>query len=195
MSNYELYLILNPILGNEGYIAESNKIQTFLQEKVGATDLKVTIEGNKKLAYPINKSWSGCYVSITFTLSPEAKTNIGIIEKFLNISTSVMRYMIDNLDEYITQADKQQLNETEIKTHRDLNKKNSGTKKCIVKHIGFRVIDYKNTEFLEQFMSPYAKIFGRERTGVSAKYQRKIGKAIKKARHMALLPFTAKHMD
>jgi small subunit ribosomal protein S18 len=194
MMKYELYLILNPILGNEAFKAEMTKIQTLLETKINAKNVEVNMEGLKKLAYPINKQWTGCYVLVNFELEEGSQMSIGLIEKAININTAVIRYMINNLDEYLLQKSKENLNKTEIMTHNELNKAKPLNKKCIVKHIGYRAIDYRDTKFLAQFMSPYGKIFGKERTGVSAKYQRKISKAIKKSRHMALLPFTSKHM-
>ena len=53
-------------------------------------------------------------------------------------------------------------------------------------------IDYQNTELLNQFISGQAKIISPRRTSVCAKHQRKLAKAIKKARVMGLLPFTRK---
>ncbi|MBZ5969171.1 30S ribosomal protein S18 [Leuconostoc gasicomitatum] len=50
-------------------------------------------------------------------------------------------------------------------------------------------IDYKNTELLERFISERGKILPRRVTGTSAKNQRKVTIAIKRARIMALLPF------
>ncbi len=194
MKNYELYLILNPILGNEGFKSETASIEKILEAKLKAKTITSEIEGLKKLSYPIKKQWTGCYVLVKFELEEGDQMNFAVLEKALNVNTSVVRYMFTNMDEYNVQKSKESLNESEIQTHQDLNKSNSQNKKCIVRHIGFRAIDYKDTKFLSQFMSPYAKIFARERTGVSAKYQRKVTKAIKKARHMALLPFTAKHM-
>jgi len=49
--------------------------------------------------------------------------------------------------------------------------------------------DYKDTQFLRKFMSPHAKILGRKRTGSCQKHQKLVTKALKRARHMALLPF------
>ena len=51
------------------------------------------------------------------------------------------------------------------------------------------VIDYKDVELLKRFISDRGKILSRRVTGTSAKYQRQLVKAIKNARHMALLPF------
>lgn len=56
-----------------------------------------------------------------------------------------------------------------------------------VKHI-----DYKNTEVLRSFINQHARIQGRSRTGVSAKQQRRITQAIKRARFMGLLPYIEK---
>ena len=50
-------------------------------------------------------------------------------------------------------------------------------------------VDYKDTEFLERFINEQGKILPRRVTGVSAKMQRQITRAVKRARHLALLPF------
>ncbi len=52
-------------------------------------------------------------------------------------------------------------------------------------------IDYKDVDLLKKFVSERGKILPRRVTGTSAKYQRKLTRAIKVARIMALLPFTA----
>lgn len=51
--------------------------------------------------------------------------------------------------------------------------------------------DYKDTQFLRRFMSPHAKILSRVKTGTCAKHQRMVAQALKRARHMALLPFVS----
>ena len=51
-------------------------------------------------------------------------------------------------------------------------------------------IDYKDTDTLKKFISERGKILPRRVTGTSAKYQRKLTIAIKRARQMALLPYT-----
>ena len=54
--------------------------------------------------------------------------------------------------------------------------------------------DYKDIDLLRSFITERGKIRPRRQTGVSAKQQRAIARAIKRARHMALLPFTSEHM-
>jgi small subunit ribosomal protein S18 len=51
-------------------------------------------------------------------------------------------------------------------------------------------IDYKNSELMRRFLSPEGKILPGRRTGLTSKNQRKITKAIKRARAIGLLPFT-----
>lgn len=56
-----------------------------------------------------------------------------------------------------------------------------------------KAIDYKDTELLSQFITERKKIMPRRNTGLNAQEQRRISVAIKKARHMALLPYTVLH--
>jgi small subunit ribosomal protein S18 len=53
-------------------------------------------------------------------------------------------------------------------------------------------IDYKDVKLLQKFMSSFAKIVSRKRSGVCQKHQRTLSNAIKRARIMALLPFVQK---
>ena len=52
-----------------------------------------------------------------------------------------------------------------------------------------KYVDYKDPEFLKKFLNEQGKILPRRVTGTSLKYQRKVSQAIKRARHLALLPF------
>ncbi len=56
------------------------------------------------------------------------------------------------------------------------------------------VIDYKDPEKLYGFVSDRGKIAPRRRTGTCARHQRVLARAIKRARHLALLPYVAAHM-
>jgi small subunit ribosomal protein S18 len=53
------------------------------------------------------------------------------------------------------------------------------------------VIDYKDVPLLRQHITNRGKIKPRRKTGVCAKHQRRLATAIKRARHIALLPYTA----
>ncbi len=64
-------------------------------------------------------------------------------------------------------------------------------KKCPFTQAKFEHIDYKDVETLSKFITERGKILPRRITGVSAYFQRRLSKAIKLARHVALLPFVA----
>jgi len=62
-------------------------------------------------------------------------------------------------------------------------------KYCRFKKSGIKYIDYKDANFLMKFVNEQGKILPRRLTGTSLKYQKKVGKAIKRARHIALMPY------
>ena len=55
-----------------------------------------------------------------------------------------------------------------------------------------KFIDYKDIELLKRFLSPSARMLSRRRSGVTAKNQRMLENAIKRARFMGLIPYVAK---
>ena len=64
-------------------------------------------------------------------------------------------------------------------------------KYCRFKKNGIKYIDYKDANFLMKFLNDQGKILPRRITGTSLKYQRKVAQAVKRARHLAILPFVA----
>ncbi|MBO4744447.1 MAG: 30S ribosomal protein S18 [Bacteroidales bacterium] len=67
----------------------------------------------------------------------------------------------------------------------EVNKK----KYCRFKKLGIKYIDYKDANFLLKFVNEQGKILPRRITGTSNKYQKKVAQAVKRARHLALLPY------
>jgi small subunit ribosomal protein S18 len=57
-----------------------------------------------------------------------------------------------------------------------------------------KTIDYKDVATLRRYLTDRGKIRSRRKTGTCAKHQRRLAVAIKRARHLALLPFTAEHI-
>jgi small subunit ribosomal protein S18 len=64
-------------------------------------------------------------------------------------------------------------------------------KQCYFSQNNIQHIDYKDTEILKKFLNPHARMMSRKKTGITAKNQRKLSLAIKRARLMALLPYVA----
>jgi len=70
--------------------------------------------------------------------------------------------------------------------------KRDQNKSCYFCQNEIKEIDYKDTQTLQRFISSYAKIMPRKRSAVCAKHQRKLAQAIKRARFLALLPFSVR---
>ncbi len=70
-----------------------------------------------------------------------------------------------------------------------INRQQQVKKYCRFKKHGIKYVDYKDPNFLIKFVNEQGKILPRRMTGTSVKYQKKVAQAIKRARHLALLPF------
>ena len=90
----------------------------------------------------------------------------------------------------IDQAGKSNQGEIRYLTPLDIATKNQ-KKYCRFKRSGIKYIDYKDPDFLLKFINEQGKILPRRLTGTSLKFQRKISVAVKRARHLALLPYQA----
>ena len=82
-------------------------------------------------------------------------------------------------------------NQTEIKYLTPIAVDVKKKKYCRFKKSGIKYIDYKDASFLLRFINEQGKILPRRVTGTSLKYQRKVGQAVKRARHIAVLPYVA----
>ena len=83
-------------------------------------------------------------------------------------------------------------NDGEIRYLTPLDIDNTTVKKyCRFKKYGIKYIDYKDPEFLLKFVNEQGKLLPRRITGTSLKYQRKVSVAVKRARHLALMPYVA----
>ena len=80
----------------------------------------------------------------------------------------------------------------DIKYLTPLNIDTSKQKKyCRFKRSGIKYIDYKDADFLLKFVNEQGTLLPRRLTGTSLKFQRKVATAVKRARHLALMPYVA----
>jgi small subunit ribosomal protein S18 len=77
---------------------------------------------------------------------------------------------------------------------RDKDGKTKRKKICYFTENKIKHIDYKDEKLLRKFVNERGKIVSRKISGTSAVYQRELAIAIKRARHLALLPFVAENM-
>jgi len=78
-----------------------------------------------------------------------------------------------------------------------LSNPNIGDKRkkyCRFRKYGIKYIDYKDEQFLMQFINEQGKLLPRRITGNSLKYQRKVASAVKRARHLAMLPYVTDNL-
>ncbi|MDX1327738.1 MAG: 30S ribosomal protein S18 [Arenibacter sp.] len=78
----------------------------------------------------------------------------------------------------------------EIRYLTPLNIETTTQKKyCRFKKSGIKYVDYKDPDFLMKLVNEQGKLLPRRLTGTSLKYQRKVAVAVKRARHLALMPY------
>lgn len=65
-------------------------------------------------------------------------------------------------------------------------------KQCFFSQNNIEHIDYKDVDILRKFINPHGRMLSKKRTGITAKNQRKLSEAIKRARFMGLLPFVSR---
>ena len=65
-------------------------------------------------------------------------------------------------------------------------------KKCFFSQNNVKHVDYKDTDILKKFLNPHARLMSRKKTGVSAKSQRQLATAVKRARFLALIPYVSR---
>jgi small subunit ribosomal protein S18 len=70
-----------------------------------------------------------------------------------------------------------------------VNRTENRKKYCRFTKNGIQYIDYKDANFLLKFVNEQGKILPRRLTGTSLKFQRKVAQAVKRARHLSLLPY------
>ena len=80
-------------------------------------------------------------------------------------------------------------NQSEIRYLTPLSVDVKKKKYCRFKKAGIKYVDYKDAEFLKKFLNEQGKLLPRRLTGTSQKYQKKVATAVKRARHLAMLPF------
>ncbi|MCH8558236.1 MAG: 30S ribosomal protein S18 [Balneolia bacterium] len=81
-----------------------------------------------------------------------------------------------------------------LKNPQHPKKGNLRTKECKFTKSGIEYIDYKDIDTLQRFINDQGKILPRRVTGTSAKFQRQLSRAIKRARHMALMSFVTENL-
>jgi small subunit ribosomal protein S18 len=100
----------------------------------------------------------------------------------------------DNDDDDMDEGDDEEAGEEDVRAEGPaeyVQREKSGRGRRIGGDVRPEDVDYKNIPLLSRFLDRRGRILSRRKTRVSAKVQRRIVQAIKRARHLALLPYTA----
>lgn len=111
MPQYELMYLLGAHVADDEVPKISQSILKFAED-FGATEVKETQLGKKKLAYPIKKTRNGHYVVVNFTMDTK---NINTFDaKIRAQGTNIIRYIIVNLDEHLARMEKDKIEQAKI---------------------------------------------------------------------------------
>ena len=210
MRLYEVVYILDAVLEESAATAKLEKFHE-LATAHGGEVTSVDHWGARQLAYPIEKQTLGYYVVAQFTAVAEALPEF---ERLLKLDEEVLRYLLvvnegeptsgasilgeapirapsedeDDADDDEAVADD---GEEEPRDPTSAPPEFSGARGRRRRMEGPRVVvlNYKDVETLSHFITEQGKILPKRTTKVTARFQRELGSAVKRARFLALLPY------
>ena len=219
MRDYELVLIFHPALGED---AIQQKLERF-HGLVSGGDAEIRVVdhwGGRRLTYPIQKQTTGYYVVTQFLADP---VSLPELERIMKLDEGVLRYLIvlnegqpssgisvvaepapsrrapgesDDGDDEGKDDDKEEEEEEEEDTPSSSNPPEfSGGRGRRRRMEGppITVLNYKDVATLSRFVTEQGKLLPRRTTRVTAGFQRKLGRAVKRSRYLALLPYVRSH--
>jgi small subunit ribosomal protein S6 len=205
MRLYEIVYILDPAL-EEG--AVTSKLEKFhaLATASGGEVSAVDHWGNRQLAYPIARHKAGYYVVAQFTASPDALPEF---ERLLKLDEEVLRYLLvlnegeptsgQSIVAEVTRpvGDREEDDEEEEEEEEDDDSppqfQGGRGRRRRMEGPPIELLNYKDVSTLSRFLTESGKILPKRTTKVSAGFQRQLGSAVKRARYLALIPYTRRH--
>jgi small subunit ribosomal protein S6 len=212
MRLYEVVYILDPALDESAVTAKLEKLHD-LATSLGGEISEVDHWGTRQLAYPIKKQSSGYYVVAQFTAATEALPEY---ERLLRLDGDIMRYLLvlnegeptsgqslvaevppgaatrrddghddDGEPEDEEEAEDDGASPPEFQGARGRRRRMEGP--------AITLLNFKDVSTLSRFVTEQGKILPKRTTKVSAAFQRQLGKAVKRARYLSLLPYTRRH--
>ena len=217
MRLYEVVYIFDAVLDEA---AINLKLESFHQLVTGKDGEVTAVDhwGNRQLAYPIDKKKTGYYVVAQVNGDPTALPEF---ERALKLDESLLRYLVvlnegeptsgmsilaprpiladrprddeDDDDEDDRPVDDE--DEDEVEDDRNSPPEFSGGRgrRRRVEGPRIQLLNYKDVGTLSRFLTESGKILPRRTTKVTAGFQRQLGRAIKRARYLALLPYIRDH--
>ena len=208
MRPYEIVYIFHPALQEERIEEKLERFHALIADG-GGEIAAVDHWGVRQLAYPINREKSGHYVVSQF------RSGSGVLpelERILKLDEDVMRYLIvlnegeptsgrsvlaqrkAVVQEKENDADEDGEKEEEPSVERRPPEFSGGRgRRRRVEGPVIKLLNYKDVATLSKFMTEQGKILPKRTTRVTAGFQRRLGRAIKRARYLALVPYVRDH--
>ena len=210
MRNYEVVYIFHPMMDEEAVNKKLDRFQPIATAAEGAEVTELDHWGVRQLAYQVKDQSQGYYVVVQFTAEPSDLTEF---ERILKLDDDLLRYLVvlsegepttgmsilaevhESEDDDEDDDDDEEEEEEEDDFPEGSPPEFSGGRGKRRRVDGPRVelLNYKDVRTLSRFVTEQGKILPKRTTKVTARFQRQLGSAVKRARYLALLPYIQKH--
>ncbi|MBT8335260.1 MAG: 30S ribosomal protein S6 [Gemmatimonadetes bacterium] len=204
MRLYEMVYIFDATLDEDGVNGKLDKFHGILTD-AGANVVEVDHWGARQLAYPVAKHKSGYYVVAHIEAPAEALSEF---ERIVKLDDSCLRYLVVLNEGELTTGmsltaepapgsveESEESDEDEEEVEGDSPPEFQGGRGRRRRHEGpaITLLNYKDVSNLSRFLTEGGKILPRRTTKVTARFQRQLGSAVKRARYLALIPYMRDH--
>jgi small subunit ribosomal protein S6 len=213
MRLYEIVYIFDAELDQDAISGKLDKFHELLTSKGAGEMVAIDHWGVRQLAYPVRKKKSGYYVVVHFRTAVEALPEF---ERLLKLDEAVMRYLLVANEGEPTSGksifsdrpvratddddDDDPRGEEEVGDE-DADDGRSGPpefqggfgRRRRMEGPPVELLNYKDVATLSRFMTEQGKILPKRTTKVTARFQRDLGRAIKRARYLSLVPYVRNH--
>lgn len=187
MRNYEILFLIHPDQSDQ-VPAMNERYQQIVSKKNGKVHRQEDW-GRRPLAYSINDIRKAHYLLMNVECEPE---QIAELENTLRFNDAVMRYLLISSKCAVTESSPMMQPKSDKKDKEDQGFRQR-RKSCAFSGANMAKIDYKNIDIIKKYVSETGKIIPSRVTATSAKAQRHLATAIKRARLVALLPYCDRH--
>ncbi len=205
MRLYEAVYILDPALDESAVTAKLDKFHA-LATANGGEVTSVDHWGIRQLAYPVNKLNQGYYVVAQFNAAPDALPEF---ERIVKLDGEVLRYLIvlnegepTNGQSIMAEVHHVERDEDDDDDEEEEDEDDDGSppefqggggRRRRMEGPAITLLNYKDVSTLARFLTEQGKILPKRTTKVNAAFQRQLGRAVKRARYLALIPYTRRH--
>lgn len=205
MRLYEAVYILDPALDESAVTTKLDKFHELATAKGGEVS-SVDHWGIRQLAYPVNKLNQGYYVVAQFNADPEALPEF---ERIVKLDGEILRYLIvlnegepTNGQSIMAEVHHVERDEDDDDDDEEEDEDDDGSppefqggggRRRRMEGPAIELLNYKDVATLSRFLTEQGKILPKRTTKVNAAFQRQLGRAVKRARYLALIPYTRRH--